>query len=67
MRRPVLIAPMLLLAAAPAPAQDGAEGICAARFSEADVLALEHRFVAILAGSGCRPGDLLHLGSGLIM
>ena len=61
MRRPLLL-PFLLLLGAPSPmAQEAEDGVCTARFTAQDALALEHRFVTILRNAGCRPGDLLHL------
>ncbi|UFN50180.1 hypothetical protein LPC08_06025 [Roseomonas sp. OT10] len=56
--RAALLSGLFLLCAAPT-AQ--ADGLCTARFAQNDPLPLEHRFAAILAGGGCRSGDLLHL------
>ncbi|HYF09555.1 MAG TPA: hypothetical protein VD970_18185 [Acetobacteraceae bacterium] len=61
MRRSVLFLLALLASAAPSRAEEPGGGLCAARFSAADGLALEHRFTALLLANGCQPGDLLHL------
>ena len=49
-----LLSPTLLWA------EGGDARICVARFAAGDMLALEPRFVGLLAGDGCSPGDLLH-------
>ncbi|HWT08616.1 MAG TPA: hypothetical protein VN329_05590 [Roseomonas sp.] len=54
-----LLVPLLLPATAPR-AEDAEPRICVARFGPGDLLALEPRFVGLLAGDGCAAGDLLH-------
>ena len=61
MRRCLAVLVTLLLPAAAAPRAEEAEPrICIARFQAGDQLALEPRFVGLLAGDGCAAGDVLH-------